>query len=327
MLLLTRDDIARLLDRDALRRAVGVAMAEVSAGRVSMPPRVGAFREDPTGVMAAMPAYVPALGAMATKVVNVFPANAGTGFETHQAVVLLVDPDTGEFVALLDGDAITAERTAAGSALSTDLLARTDAEILTIVGTGVQARSHVLAVSRVRSFTEIRIAGRDPAKADALAAATSDDVDAHVVGVASTEEACRGADVVCATTDADEPVVFRDWLAPGTHVTSVGFSAGGPEIDAATVADSALVVESRATAFAPYPVGSHDLTRPLSDGLIEEDHVAAEIGELVAGVTLDRPDGSITLYKSAGVAAQDVAAAKLLYDEAIEQGVGATIDR
>ncbi|MEM9040763.1 MAG: ornithine cyclodeaminase family protein [Actinomycetota bacterium] len=326
MLVLSRDDVAELLDRDALRTAVGDAMAEVSAGRVSMPPRVGAFSDDPTGVMAVMPAYVPALRAMATKIVNVFPANAGTGLDTHQAIVLLVDPQTGEFLAMLDGDSITAERTAAGSALSTELMARPDARVLAIIGTGVQARSHALAVVRTRNFAEMRIAGRDAEKSAALAAALDPLVDVPVHSTA-INEACRGADVVCATTDAHEPVVRREWFSPGTHITSVGFSAGGPEIDPSTVADATLVVESRATAFAPYPVGSHDLARPLADGLIDEDHVAAEIGELVAGAAFDRRNAGITLYKSAGVAAQDVAAAKLLFDAAIAQGVGTTIER
>lgn len=325
---LTRDEIAALVDRDELRRVVGAAMVEVSAGRVSMPPRVGAFRDDPMGVMAAMPAHVPALGAMATKIVNVFPANADRGIPTHQALVVLVDPDTGEMLALLDGDEITAERTAAGSALATDLLARPDAEVLAVVGTGVQGRSHLLAVPRVRDFAQIRVAGRRRSRAEQLAAELAGELEAEVVVADSFEAACRGADVVCATTDASEPVVRREWLDPGTHVTSVGFAAGGPEIDAATVVDAVLVVESRATAFAGYPVGSHDLRGPLDADLITEDHVAAEIGELVAGDGVGRTDDAqLTLYKSSGVAAQDVAAAKLVHDAAVAADVGLLLDR
>ena len=260
---------------------------------------------------------------MATKVVNVFPSNARRGLDTHQAVVLLVDPDTGRFLALLDGDSITAERTAAGSALSTDLLARPGSEVLAILGTGVQARSHALAVSRVRPFREVRIAGRSPTRARVLAVELSHELGIPVVVAGSFEEACRGADVVCATTDAGEPIVDRHWFAAGAHVTSVGFSAVGPEIDAATVAAAVLVVESRATAFAGYPVGSHDLRRPLEARAIDEGHVAAEIGELVSGAAVARtsPD-ELTLYKSVGVAAQDVAAAQLLYGLAVERGVG-----
>ena len=335
MLMLDAAETAALIDRDDLRRVVGVAMAEVSAGRVSMPARVGAFRSAPWGVMAAMPAHVPALDAMATKVVNVFPANADRGLPTHQAVVLVVDPDTGGFVAMLDGDVITAERTAAGSALSTDLLARADSRVLAIIGTGVQARSHALAVPRVRAFTQIRIAGRDERKAGALAAEIDLSLDAlpgssrpELVVAASYEEACVGADVVCATTDSPEPVVQREWLSPGSHVTSIGFSAHGPEIDGATVAASLLVVESRATAFAGYPVGPHDLAQPLAAGLIGVDHVAAELGELVLGVANGRAsDEQLTLYKSAGVAAQDVAAAKLIHDAAVASGAGTYFQR
>lgn len=325
---LTRAETAAMIEPDTLRRAVGQAMVELSAGRVSMPPRVAATREDPIGLMAVMPAYVPALDAMATKVVNVFPGNAARDLPTHLALVLLVEPETGEPIALLDGDEITAARTAAGSALSAEHLAVPDAATLTIVGTGVQARSHAHAVSRVRSFTEVRVAGRDPAKAATLAAALDDELDASVIGATSIEAACVGADVVCATTDASTPVLRREWLGPGTHVTSVGFAAGGPEIDGATVADAFLVVESRASAFSGYPVGTHDLREPFEAGLIDETHVRAELGELVDG-TVAGPDDStqLTLYKSAGVAVQDAAAAKLVHDAALAAGVGVDLER
>lgn len=324
-------DIAQteaMLEPDTLREALGVAMAEVSAGRVSMPPRIAAENVEVGALMAVMPAYIPALEAMATKIVNVYPGNAGTEFPTHQAIVVLVEPDTGELLGMFDGDSITAARTAAGSALSADLLARDDARTLAICGTGVQAHSHGVAVSRVREFDEIRIGGRSPAKAETLAQVLTAELGRPVVAVAGFEEACRGADVVCATTDASEPVVHRGWLAPGTHVTGVGFNATGREIDSATVADSLLVVETADTAFAAFPAGSNDLRIPLEEGAIGADHVYAEIGELVNGTKPGRTgDDQLTLYKSVGVAAQDVAAAKLVYDRAIAEGVGIDLPR
>jgi ornithine cyclodeaminase/alanine dehydrogenase-like protein (mu-crystallin family) len=187
----------------------------------------------------------------------------------------------------------------------------------------------------VRPFTQIRVAGRNPDKVEALVAEVTSQLrggsalsSPEVVGASSYREACIGADVVCATTDSPQPVVRREWLSPGAHVTSVGFSSDGPEIDGATVADSLLVVESRETAFAGHPVGPHDLSLPLANGLIGEDHIAAEIGELVAGIVEGRTaDDQLTLYKSAGVAAQDVAAAKLIHDAALAAGIGTVFHR
>jgi ornithine cyclodeaminase len=148
------------------------------------------------------------------------------------------------------------------------------------------------------------------------------------VAAAGFEAGCRGAAVVCATTDASAPVISREWLAPGTHITGVGFNATGREIDSATVADSLLVVETADTAFAPFPAGSNDLRIPLDEGAIGSDHVYAEIGELVSGTKPGRTsDEQLTLYKSVGVAAQDVAAAKLVYDRAIAEGIGIDLPR
>src|SRR6478672_6806557 len=168
MLILRRSEVERLLDVDELIEALAAAMSDLSAGRASSPPRVAAQIQERDAFFAAMPAHVPSADALTSKLVSVFPHN--TTLPTHQAVIAAFDPDTGEPTAFLDGTAITALRTAAGSALATRLLAREDATTLAILGTGVQARAHAQAVPRVRAFTEIRIAGRDPEKAEALAA-------------------------------------------------------------------------------------------------------------------------------------------------------------
>ncbi len=328
MLLLTADETASLIDRDKLREAFGVAMVEVSAGRVSMPPRIAAVNQDPSGFMAVMPAYVPALDAMATKIVTVFDGNHALGLASHQGAVIVIDPANGSMLAMLDGDVITAERTAAGSALSAELLARPDTDTATIVGSGVQAKSHALHLDRVRPLTEMRITARNLAKAEALAESLDGEVDANVVAVESTEAACHGAGIVALATHASQPVIDRSWLSPGTHVTSVGFNDVGREVDTATVVDSLLIVEDRGGAFAGHPVGSHDLAIPLAEGAITTEHVHAEIGEIVAGSIDGRTDAEqITLYKSCGVAAQDVAAAKLIYEAAVAAGVGVTFVR
>ena len=325
MLLLSRGEVEDLLDIDELIVALADAMADLSGGRASIPPRVAALIADREGLLAAMPGYVPSAGALASKLVTLFPRNAGTQRPTHQALVAVFDPDDGRPVAVLDGTAITAIRTGAGSALATRLLARKDAATMAILGTGVQARSHAQAVTRVRRFAELRVAGRSRDRADALARELAPELDLAIRPVSSWEEACAGADVICAATHASEPVVRRDWLAPGTHVNSVGY--GGREVDDATIADALVVVESRAAALAPFPAGSSDLLEPIERGLIDADHVHAEVGELVAGA---RPGRSapeeITLYKSVGVAVQDCAAAALVLRSARERGAGREIE-
>lgn len=327
MLLLGRRDVEELLDVDALIDALAGAMVDLSSGRASVPQRVGALVDDRDGLLAAMPGYTPSAPALASKLVTLFPHNAGTELPTHQAVIAVFDPDNGRPAALMDGTAITAIRTGAGSALATRLLAREDAATIAILGTGVQARSHARAVTRVRAFEEMRVAGRDRAKADALAKELADELDLPVRAAASWQEACDGADVVCATAHALEPVVRREWLAPGVHVTSVGYNPKGREVDDATIAEALVVVESRAAALAPFPSGSNDLLQPIAQGLITADHVHAEIGELADGSKPGRVSSQqITLYKSVGVAVQDGAAAALVLRAARERGAGRELE-
>ena len=323
MRVLTRPDVEDLLDLDQLIDALADAMADVSSGAASIPPRVAAFVPQVEGMLGAMPGYLPSIGILETKLVSVFPHNERHGLPSHQAVILAFDPATGRPEALMDGTHITAVRTAAGSALSTRLLARRDASILAIIGTGVQARAHARAIPRVRPITEVRIAGRHSEKAARLVEEVASDVDATVRVVPSAQDAVEGADIVSATTHASQPVIDRKWVSPGTHVTSVGVNRDGPEIDAATVADALVVVESRSAALAPFPAGAIDLTSPIRDGLITEDHIHAELGELVTGARPGRTsDEQITLYKSVGLAAEDAAAAALVLRAVREKDAG-----
>jgi ornithine cyclodeaminase len=307
--MLDGSEVERLLDLDLLVDAVADAMADLSAGRASVPERVAAVVAGKDAFLGAMPAYVPGRATLAAKLVTVFPHNRDV--PSHQALVCVFDPGTGEPRAVMDGGYLTAVRTAAGSRLSARLLARDDSRVLAVIGTGVQARSHLAAMRREREWGEVRVAGRDAERARALAA------EFGVVACSGYEEAVRGADVVCATTHSTEPVVRRAWLSPGAHVTSVGFNPDGREVDAETVRDSLVVVESRAAALAPFPAGSSDLLLAIQDGLITADHVHTEIGELVLGTLPGRTDAAqITFYKSVGVAAQDAAAASLVLEAA-----------
>jgi alanine dehydrogenase len=321
MLVLSRRDVEAALDPDLLVTAVAAAMADLSAGTGSFPNRTGADVAEVGGVLIAMPAYVAGAGALAAKLVAMFPQNAARGLPTHKAIVAAFDPETGTPEAVMDGEAVTAMRTAACSALSARLLAREDASVLAVLGTGVQARSHAELVRRARPIEEVRIAGRDTAKVAALAA------ELGAVPAASFEEAIAGAGIVCACTHSAEPVVRGEWLDPGTHVTSVGFNPQGREIDAEALAGALVVVESRAAALAPYPAGSNDLLWPIRDGVFGADHVDTEIGELVSGAKPGRTrSDQVTIYKSVGVAAQDAAAAALVLRAARERGLGTEVE-
>jgi alanine dehydrogenase len=325
VLVLNAADVESVLDRDALTDAIAAALSESSAGRASVPPRVAA-ETDGGGLLAAMPGFLPGLGALGAKLVTVFPTN--TDRPTHQAVVVLFEPSTGTPIALIDGTLLTATRTAAASAVATRELARVDAEVMAILGTGVQAHAHALAVPRVcGALREIRIAGRDPASSEALAAALSDELGRTVVAAPTFADALAGADIVCATTHSPDPVVRREWLSAGVHVNSVGFNTAGREVDEQTVIDALVVVESRSSALAPVPAGANELLWPIRDGVIDASHVHAEVGELVAGTKPGRtaPE-QITLYKSVGVAVEDLAAATLVVTAAQAQGVGSMID-
>jgi len=326
VLILSRSEVERLLDLDRLRETVAKAMADLSAGRASMPPRIAAIIPERDALLAAMPAYLPSSGALMTKLVSLFPRN--TDRPTHQAVIVLFDAEYGTPLALIDGEAITAARTAAASALATDLLARHDAQVLAVIGTGVQARAHLRAVPRVRDFREVRIAGRDAKKAMALLNDAREWLPrAELRASASYAEVEQGADVICAATHSPEPVVRRDWLSAGTHITSVGYNTAGREVDGATFRDALVVVESRSATLAPPPAGSSDIAMAIAEGAMTRDHVHAELGELVSGTRPGRQDSAqITLYKSVGVAVQDAAAAAMVLEAARTDGVGRTVE-
>jgi ornithine cyclodeaminase/alanine dehydrogenase-like protein (mu-crystallin family) len=321
VLVLSAADIVSVLDLDQLVDVLQAAMVDLSEGRASMPPRVGANVPERNGLLAAMPAFLPSASALTTKLVTLFPRNQDR--PTHQALICCFDPENGTPTAMMDGTYVTATRTAAGSALATRLLARPGAEVVAVIGTGVQARTHAQALARRTGVRVVRIAGRDQRKVQTLV----DELVASGVSAEaapSIEDAVRSADVVCAATHSEQPVVRRDWLAPGTHVNSVGYNtAGEGEVDTATICDAVVVVESRSAALAAPPSGAVELRWAIEQGVINTDHIAAEIGELAAGKAKGRTDDDqLTLYKSVGVAVQDAAAAALILETAQQRGIG-----
>ena len=258
-----------------------------------------------------MPGYLP--GTLEAKLVAVFPGNHVRGLPSHQALIALFDEETGAPLCVMDGTVITAARTGATAAVAARALAREGASSLAVLGAGVQGRSHLDAFPRLFELDDIRVASRDPRHAETLAGSHPR---ARVVG--SFEEAVRGADLVCCCTDADEPVILSHaWLAPGTHVSSVGV---GAEVDEATVRASSIFVEWRGAAENPPPTGSAEL-----QGL--DPASIAEIGEVLAGAHPGRrSDTELTLYKSTGHAVEDAAAARQVFDRATAEGVGTTFE-
>jgi ornithine cyclodeaminase/alanine dehydrogenase-like protein (mu-crystallin family) len=311
LLYLCRADVERLLDVDAMLEALGKALVIFSSGITSVPPRIGARVPD-VGLLGAMAGYVPGV-ALEVKLVTVFPGNHTRGVPSHQGLIALFDETNGAPLALMDGGYITAIRTGGTAAVAARALAREDARVLAILGAGVQGGSHLETFTRVRDFDEIRVASRDGAKAAALAARHPK---ARVA--ASFEEAVRGADVVACCTDAREPVIRREWLRPGVHVSSVG-GTFGPELDRETLAAGKVFVEWRGAVLNAPPAGAHEL-----QGMDAES--VTEVGEVLAGTKAGRTSrDDITVYKSTGHAVEDAATARLVYDRALAEGVGVTL--
>jgi alanine dehydrogenase len=256
-----------------------------------------------------MAGYVPGV-ALEMKLVSIFPENDAHGIPSHQGLIGLFDESDGTPLAVMDGGYITAIRTGGAAAVATRVLARDDARVLAILGAGAQGWSHLQTFPRVRDFKEIRVASRNMERAKDLA--TSHRL---AVGVASFEDAVRGADVVACCTDAREPILRREWLSPGTHVSAVG-GTFGPELDRDTVRGSRVFVEWRGAVTNAPPAGAHEL-----QGLDPES--VTEIGEVIAGSRPGRQSAEeITLYKSTGIAVEDAATARLVYDRALAEGVG-----
>ena len=297
-MILDEEAVRALLRMDELIPAMANALADLSRGKVVQPMRVMMPVGDHGGFLGLMPAYGGALGA---KLVTFYPSNEGV--PTHHALVLLFRPETGEPLVTMDGRLITEMRTAAVSAVATKLLARPEASVLAILGSGVQARSHLEALRLVRAFREIRV--WSPRNARAFARQLG------VHAADSAAEAVRGADVVVVATTSRVPVLFGQWLSPGTHINAVG--APRPtwrELDDEILRTGRIYVESREAA-----------TRESGD-IIAAGRVDAEIGEVMTGAMRGRESaGELTLFKSVGVAVEDVVTADLVYRKARAQRV------
>jgi alanine dehydrogenase len=324
-ILLSEKDVRAVLSMDDLIDTMAAALVQFSTGQVEQPLRtvVAVDSKRPGGgggFYGVMPAFMPQPAALGTKLVTVYQTNAARGLPTHLATIVLLDPDTGELLAILDGRYITEARTAAVSAVSARHLARADTRVLAIVGSGVQARSHIEALIRVRRFEEIRVWGRDPVRLFSLVEEMLPRVGTRLMPVESVREAVRDAGIVALVTAAREPVVAREWIAAGAHICAVGACRPDQrEMDTPLVRDARVFVDSRSGALAE----AGDLVIPIKEGAFTASHIAAELGEVVAGRVQGRQNvDEITIFKSLGMAVEDVAAARLTWERASERGLG-----
>jgi ornithine cyclodeaminase/alanine dehydrogenase-like protein (mu-crystallin family) len=323
VLVLGEADVARLLPMEECVEVMAEALAALERGDMEQPLRFVVRPAEAAGLMGLMPAYrARPEAAYGLKAVCVFPGNPARGLDAHQGAVLLFDGETGGLRAALNASAITAIRTAAVSAVATRLLAREDARELAILGAGVQARAHLRAMAVVRPFERARVWSRTAEHARALAAEAG--APFPVEAAASAEDAVRDADVVCTTTSSPEPVLRRAWLRAGAHVNAVGSSIPTTrELDTETVAAAALFVDRRESTVNE----AGDFLFPQREGAIGPGHIRAELGELLVGAPAGRtsPD-ELTVFKSLGVAVEDLAAAEHLYRRARETGAGTEVD-
>ena len=324
ILILTHAEVEKLLPMDECIAVMEKAMAALARGHAHNPLRMVVRPPDAAGLMGLMPSYIggedPAYG---LKAVCIFPQNTARGKDAHQGSVMLFSAETGELLALMNASAITAIRTAAVSGVATKLLAREDAGDLAIIGSGVQARSHLEAMARVRPIKRCRVASRDFDHAQKFAEEMRARYPFPVEPAESVEAAVRGADLIVTATTAREPILKRAWISPGAHLNVVGSSLPTTrEVDTATMAAVSLFVDRRESTLNE----AGDYLFAAKEGAIGPEHIRAEIGELEIGMKKGRTShDEITLFKSLGLAVEDLAAAQHVYRQAQEKNAGSWV--
>jgi alanine dehydrogenase len=312
---LSEEDVRAVLPLPELIECMSQALAAFSAGKVRQPVRTVIEAGLPGSFFATMPAFLEAGPVMGAKLVTVFHHNAQKGLPTHQAAIVLLDALTGAMLAVMDGRYITEVRTAAASAVALRALVRRGAKRLALIGSGVQAGSHLAALRLVHQFDEVRCWSPTEANVRKFTA-----MHAGVRVAKSAEEATRGADVVVIVTASVTPVVMSEWVADGACVISVGACRPTQrEMDPKLVARGRLIVDTRAAALTE----SGDVVIAIAEGHFGADHIAAELGDVVNGTAVGRrSDAEVTIYKPLGIAVEDVAAAQLVYARACAEGRG-----
>ena len=324
VLILTERDIPSLLPVGECVDVMAQALAALTRGSVNMPLRTIVWLPERNGFLVSMPVALEPDGMAEFKLLTVFPDNRSVGIESHQGAVLLFELEHGRLLSILDATSITAIRTAAVSGVATRALANEDAGDLALIGSGVQARTHLQAMLRVRKIRRVRVASRSFDNARAFAERESARRGIRVEPVRDFREAVEGADLICTTTSAREPVVRGAWISPGAHLNAVGSSVPfARELDTEAVRRSRLYVDRRESALNE----AGDFLIPKEEGALGDDHIVGEVGEVLTGRTPGRRSREeITLFKSLGLAIEDVAAAKHIYEKARRSASGRFLD-
>lgn len=322
MLVLTRRDVERLLRMPACIALMRETLAARAHGKTLQPPRA-AIRPDGTGTMLTMPAWVADPTALGVKVVSVFPGNHHLGLDSHQGAVLALDPGTGQVLAILEAGAVTAIRTAAVSAVATDLLANPDAGDLALLGAGAEARTHLAAMAAVRPLRRVRVWSRSAERAHAFAQSVVAPGVPPIEVMPSAEAAVRGASIICTVTASSTPVLSGAWIARGAHINAVGaHTPDTRELDTDAVTAARIYVDARESALAE----AGDLLIPIAEGRLRPADIHAELGEVLTGARTGRgASDEVTLFKSLGLGIEDVAAARHVVAEARRLSIGQEI--
>ncbi len=325
LLIVNQAEVERLLPMSDCITVMTDALMALAYGQVHLPLRMVVRPPEAKGVMALMPAYVSGENAaFGVKLIGVFNGNPALGKDSHQGAVLLLSGETCEPLALMNASAITAIRTAAVSGVATRLLARAECGDLALIGSGVQARSHLAAMACVRSIRRVRVVSRNFAHAQQFARDLQAAYSFPIEAVNTMEAAVRDADLIVTATSSSEPVLKRDWISHGAHLNVVGASQSfAREVDTATMAASSLFVDRRESTLNE----SGDYLFALRDGAIGPDHIRAEIGEVLIGAKPGRINqDEITLFKSLGLAIEDLAAAEYVYRQAKSADSGTWVE-
>jgi ornithine cyclodeaminase len=325
ILILDSAQIRELLPMADCIELMSDALSALARDEVHQPLRTIIRPPNARGLLGLMSAYRGGeRGAFGLKAICVFPQNPAQGKDAHQGAVMLFSRETGELLSLMNASEITAIRTAAVSAVATRLLAREDAHELAIIGAGVQARTHLAALASVRSLERVRVAARNVEHSRRLVEEIQRDVSFPIEAVETNEQAVRGADLIVTATSSLEPVLKREWISAGAHINAIGtHSPGSREIDGATMAAAKIFVDRRESALNE----SGDYLLAAKEGLVGPENIIGEIGELLTGKKSGRASArEITLFKSLGLAIEDVACAEYLYQEAKAQEVGCWVD-
>jgi ornithine cyclodeaminase len=324
VLIINQEEVYRLLPIDECMTAVQDVLLALANGKALNPLRRVLNLPGKPGLLGIMPGYVESLNSFGLKAVSVFHSNKGTAHDSHQGAVMVFEADHGSLKAIVDGSAITAIRTAAVSGVATRLLARENAVDLAVLGSGVQAHAHVNAMLTARRIQRVRVWSPNADHVNAFAQNISRQCQLEVTPTKNALDAVKGADIVCTTTSSREPVLLGEWLSPGVHINAVGSSiALARELDSEAVAKSRLFVDRRESAINE----AGDYLIPRNEGRINDEHIQGEIGEILAGQIPGRcTEAEMTLFKSLGLAVEDVAAAHLVYEKALRSGAGIWVE-